>query len=98
MNKSRLYNIILKPIMSEKTMRSAETNKQFVFKVAKNATKQEVKQAVETLFGVTVKGVNTTNLRGKNKSFRQVVGKRSDSKKAYVALAEGQDIEFATGE
>lgn len=79
-------------------MRSAETNKQFVFKVAKNATKQEVKQAVETLFGVTVKGVNTTNLRGKNKSFRQVVGKRSDSKKAYVALAEGQDIEFATGE
>lgn len=94
MNTDRLHNIILGPVVSEKSTRAAEKRNQAVFKVAKGAQKIEIKQAVEQLFSVKVTDVQTLNMKGKKKRFGQSLGKRSDWKKAYVTLAEGQEIDF----
>ncbi len=94
MNKERLMNVMLSPHVSEKSTGLADTSRQFVFKVAVDATKAEVKQAVELLFEVKVDGVQVCNVKGKRKRFGQVAGRRSDWKKAYVTLAEGADIDF----
>lgn len=87
-----LYSVLRAPKVSEKTARLAESN-QYVFEVAKTATKDEVKAAVEHLFNVKVLAVNVANTKGKSKSFRFRAGRRPDKRKAYVRLAEGQTID-----
>lgn len=95
MNDQRIYDVILGPLTTEKSVRVSDRHRQIVFKVAKDATKCHVKQAVSKLFSVEVTGVQMVRLKGKNKQFRQRAGRRSDWKKAYVSLAEGHDINFA---
>lgn len=95
MNESRLYKVLLGPYTTEKTVRSAEKFKHMTFKVALDATKQEVRQAVEKLFNVAVEAVRIANVEGKSKRFRQRMGKRGDWKKAVVALQDGHDINIA---
>ena len=97
MNFERLHQIILAPVISEKATRVAEKRNQAVFKVLPDAQKPEIKEAVEKLFNVKVTSVSTLNVKGKTKRFGQTVGKRSDWKKAYVTLAEGQEIDFVGG-
>jgi large subunit ribosomal protein L23 len=91
-----LYEIIRGPVITEKATLLTERN-QVVFRVSKDANKLQIKTAVETLFGVTVLGVNTLVQKGKTKRFRGRPGVRSDVKKAYVQLAEGQSIDLTTG-
>lgn len=90
-----LSAVIEAPIISEKSTVTAEQNKQFVFKVKKKATKEQVKSAVEIMFSVEVDSVNVLNVKGKQKRFGRSLGKRSDWKKAYVKLKPGHDIEFS---
>lgn len=92
-SQERLLKVLLGPIVSEKSARVAD-DQQFVFKVLLNATKAEIKDAVESLFDVKVTGVQVTRVKGKVKRSGQRLGRRSDWKKAYVKLAEGQDIDF----
>ena len=93
---SKLANILLAPIVSEKSTIAAENSNQFVFKVQKVATKLEVKKAVELMFDVEVDSVQVLNVKGKVKRFGRALGKRSDWKKAYVKLKSGHDIDFAS--
>lgn len=96
MNKLAMYDVIVAPVVTEKSTRVSEHN-QVVFKVRKEATKPEIKAAVEGLFGVTVTAVNTLIQKGKMKRFKGRVGFRSDVKKAIVTLAAGQAIDVTTG-
>ncbi len=98
MNQERLYKILLAPHVSEKTSVAAEAANQVVFKVARDATKDEIKQAVEQLFDVKVNRVQTATVKGKAKNFGRIRGRRSDWKKAYVALEAGQEIDFLGGD
>ena len=93
MNDAKLYNIIRAPRVSEKTARLQEVSNQYVFEVAKDATKADIKVAVEKIFDVKVESVNVLNVKGKNKSFKFRQGRRGDWRKAYVKLAEGQSID-----
>jgi len=95
LNNTELAAVIQAPIISEKSTVAAETNKQFVFKVLKKATKEQVKDAVELMFNVEVESVNVLNVKGKHKRFGRTLGTRSDWKKAYVKLKPGHDIEFS---
>ncbi len=90
------YDVVLAPYITEKTTLLSENNA-VVFKVAKTATKPAIKAAVEALFGVTVKGVNTIVTKGKTKRWKGEAYRRSDEKKAIVTLAEGQSIDITTG-
>lgn len=90
MRKERLFQIIGAPHVTEKT---AASENQIVFKVANDATKAEIKEAVETLFEVKVESVRVVNIKGKAKNFRARQGKRADVKKAYVGLSEAIDYE-----
>lgn len=92
----RHYDIIVSPVITEKSTMVSESN-QVVFNVAPKATKPEIKAAVEALFGVKVKAVNTLVRKGKEKRFKGIVGRQSDIKKAVVTLAEGQSIDLSTG-
>ena len=92
----RHYDVIVAPHITEKATVLSEQNK-VVFQVAKDASKDEIASAVETLFNVTVTKVNTLVMEGKTKRFRGIRGKRSDIKKAIVTLAEGQSIDVTTG-
>jgi large subunit ribosomal protein L23 len=92
----KLANILVAPIVSEKSTNAAENSNQFVFKVQKVATKLEVKKAVELMFDVEVDAVRVLNVKGKVKRFGRTLGKRSDWKKAYVKLKAGHDIDFAS--
>jgi large subunit ribosomal protein L23 len=92
--KQRLYQILQKPVISEKSTIAAEKNNQVVFSVLPDATKLEVKAAVELAFSVEVDAVRIMNVKGKQKNFSRVSGQRSDWKKAYVSLKEGSDIDF----
>ena len=96
MNPERKYDVILAPWVTEKSTEGSERN-QFTFKVARDATKIEIKSGIEELFGVSVTKVNTINMRGKVKRFRGRLGKRADFKKAIVTLAEGQSIDVTSG-
>lgn len=96
MNQERLMKVILAPVVSEKSNMIAEKRNQMTFKVLPNATKTEIKAAVELLFGVQVASVTTTTTKGKQKRFGRSIGKRSDVKKAYVRLAEGQQLDLET--
>lgn len=98
MSQERLMKVLLAPLVSEKTARIADSNRQYAFKVVPDATKPEIRQAVETLFDVKVTNVQVANMRGKMKRFGQMLGKRSNWKKAYVTLAEGQDIDFTAAD
>lgn len=90
------YDVIRKPVITEKATMASESGA-VVFEVAKDATKPQIKEAVESLFGVKVKAVNTTLTKGKTKRFRGQLGKRKDVKKAYVTLEEGNTIDVTTG-
>ncbi len=92
----RIYSVIKAPVVTEKSTRNSEFN-QVTFKVALDATKIEIKAAVETLFKVKVVAVNTVRQMGKTKRFRGRLGHRGDSKKAIVRLAEGQSIDVSSG-
>ncbi len=92
MSTAKIYSIIRAPRVSEKTARLQEIN-QYVFEVATTATKADIKSAIEALFEVKVEAVNVLNVKGKAKAFRHRMGKRSDWRKAYVRLAEGQTID-----
>jgi large subunit ribosomal protein L23 len=98
MSKNRLYQVLLSPRVTEKTTQVGEDSNQYVFHVVKDANKSEVKGAVEMLFDVNVEAVRIVNVKGKNKSFRMRPGKRSDWKKAYVRVQEGQAIDLLGSE
>ncbi|CRZ19400.1 50S ribosomal protein L23 [Kingella kingae] len=94
MNQERLMKVILAPVVSEKSNMLAEKRNQMVFKVLKDATKTEIKAAVELLFNVQVASVTTTTTKGKTKRFGRTLGRRSDVKKAYVSLVAGQELDL----
>lgn len=96
MNQERLYQVLVAPHVSEKATNVADQNRQVVFKVAIDADKLEVKKAVEKLFKVKVSGVRILNVKGKVKLNRFGLSRRNNWKKAYVRLAEGHDIDFAS--
>ena len=98
MNNETIFKTLLGPHISEKAAIAAESSNQVIFKVAKTATKREVKAAIEQLFKVDVLDVRTVTTKGKTKRTRHGLGKRSDWKKAYVRLAEGQEIDLAVAE
>ncbi len=95
-SKAELYDVIRKPIITEKATMASEANA-VVFEVSIDSNKPQIKEAVETLFNVKVKAVNTTITKGKVKRFKGQLGKRKDVKKAYVTLEEGNTIDVATG-
>ena len=92
----RHYDVIIAPVITEKATMASEHNK-VMFKVRKNATKPQIKEAVEKLFDVKVKSVNTLVREGKWKTFKTKVGKQSDVKRAIVTLEEGHRIDVTTG-
>ena len=94
----RLMNVVLAPVVSEKSTRVADKNRQYVFRVADSATKPEVKAAIELLFKTKVQSVTVLNVHGKEKGFGRFMGRRRNWKKAYVRLAAGQEINFAATE
>ncbi len=96
MSREAMFQVVRSPVITEKATMLTEKN-QVAFRVAIDATKPEIKAAVEGLFGVKVLGVNTLVQKGKAKRFRGRPGVRSDVKKAYVQLAEGQSIDMSTG-
>ena len=96
MKDPRHYDIIVAPVITEKATMASEAN-QVVFKVRRDATKPQIKAAVEALFEVKVKAVNTLVRKGKVKRFRGFIGKQKDVKKAVITLAEGQSIDVSTG-
>lgn len=97
-SQERLYQVILAPQITEKATRVADKHQQIAFKVRTDATKPEVKAAVELLFKVEVDGVSVVNVKGKVKRAGRTLGRRQDWKKAYVSLKPGQEINFAAGE
>lgn len=96
MNQERVFKVLLGPHVSEKATLLADKKSQFVFKVAIDATKLEIKKAVESLFNVNVAAVNTVNVLGKSKRTARGLGKRNDWKKAIISLQPGQDLDFAS--
>jgi len=96
MQKIKLASILSAPVVSEKAAIVADTSNQFVFKVAKSATKLQIKNAVELMFDVKVESVRVLNVKGKVKRFGRTLGRRSDWKKAYVKLQSGHNIELAS--
>ena len=95
MSAANLYEVIRAPRVSEKTARLQEVSNQYAFEVARDATKADIKAAVEKLFDVKVEAVNVVNVKGKNKSFRQRQGSRGSWRKAYVTLVDGQSIDVS---
>ena len=91
----RLMTVVLAPVVSEKSTFVADRNRQYVFRVADDATKPEIKAAVELMFKTKVDGVTVSNVKGKQRRFGRMVGRKRSWKKAYVRLAEGQEINFA---
>ena len=97
MNQQRLMQVLLAPQISEKATYVADKNEQVIFRVASDATKPEVKAAVELLFKVSVESVQIANVKGKQKRFGRHMGSRKGWKKAYVCLKPGQEINFVDG-
>jgi large subunit ribosomal protein L23 len=96
MKEADLYDIILSPVITEKATMASENN-QVIFKVRRSASKPEIKEAVERLFKVKVKAVNTINRQGKVKRFRGIAGRQNAIKKAVVTLEEGYSVDVTTG-
>ena len=97
-SQERLMNVLLAPQISEKATHVAEKNEQVIFRVAKDATKPEIKAAVEMLFKVNVNSVQVACVKGKIKRMGRLMGRRNNWKKAYVCLATGQEINFSASE
>jgi large subunit ribosomal protein L23 len=97
-NTDQLMNVVLAPVVSEKSTFVADKNRQYVFRVADRATKPEIKAAVELMFKIKVDSVTVSNVKGKKRRFGRVEGRRRNWKKAYVRVAEGQEINFAATE
>ena len=97
MNQERLMQVLLAPQISEKATWVADKNEQIIFRVVSDATKPEVKAAVELLFKVSVESVQIANVKGKQKRFGRYMGSRKNWKKAYVSLMPGQEINFVDG-
>lgn len=98
MNPERLYTVLLEPHFSEKVSLLGDSSNQYGFKVARDATKAEIKEAVEKLFKVTVEDVSTLNVKGKVRRTMRGTSRRKDWKKAYVRVADGQEIDFMVTE
>lgn len=98
MSKLDLYNVLVSPLVTEKTNLVAEFREQVVFKVQPQATKAQIKEAFELVFNAKVAKVNTLNVLGKKKRFGKFNGKRSNWKKAYICLAPGQNFDLATNQ
>jgi large subunit ribosomal protein L23 len=94
----RLMTVVLAPVVSEKSTFVADRNRQYVFRVADDATKPQIKAAVELMFKTKVEGVTVLNVKGKERRFGRTIGRKRSWKKAYVRLAEGQEINFAATE
>ena len=94
--KKNIYNIIKNPVVTEKTTKIAENN-QFVFKVDVSSSKESIKMAVEKIFKVKVKSINTIKIKGKTKIFKGTKGRRADYKKAIVSLKEGENLDYSGG-
>jgi large subunit ribosomal protein L23 len=94
MNQERVYTVLVEPHFSEKVAVQGESSNQYGFKVSKDATKAEIKEAVETLFGVTVDKVTTLNVKGKRKRTVRGMSRKKDWKKAYVRVASGQELDY----
>ena len=94
MNQERMYTVLLEPHFSEKVSIQGDTSNQYGFKVAKDASKAEIKEAVEKLFNVSVDKVTTLNVKGKNKRTMRGVSRKKDWKKAYVRVAAGQELDY----
>jgi large subunit ribosomal protein L23 len=94
----QLMNVVLAPVVSEKSTRVADRDRQYVFRVADDATKPEIKAAVELLFKTKVDNVTVSRVKGKKKRFGRFMGRRGNWKKAYVRLAAGQEINFGATE
>jgi large subunit ribosomal protein L23 len=92
--KERLMSVVLGPHLSEKSTAGGEQNRQIVFRVRRDSSKDEIRRAIELLFEVKVEAVRVVNVQGKSKRFGRTIGRRQDWKKAYVSLAEGSDINF----
>lgn len=97
-NIDQLMSVVLAPVVSEKSTFVAERNRQYVFRVADGATKPEIKAAVELMFKTKVDSVTVSNVKGKERRFGRTIGRKRNWKKAYVRLAEGQEINFAATE
>jgi large subunit ribosomal protein L23 len=97
-NPEQLMSVVLAPVVSEKSTRVADKNRQYVFRVADAATKPEIRAAVEMLFKTKVDSVTVSRVKGKRKRFGRFMGRRRNWKKAYVRLAAGQEINFAATE
>jgi len=97
MNKERLMQVLVSPLVSEKSHLLADANRQYSFEVLGDASKPEIRAAVEMLFDVKVEQVRVVNTKGKTKRFQRYMGRQSDVRKAYVRLAEGQEINFGGG-
>jgi large subunit ribosomal protein L23 len=97
-NAEQLMNVVLAPVVSEKSTRVADRDRQYVFRVADEATKPEIKAAVELLFKTKVDSVTVSRVKGKKKRFGRFMGRRGNWKKAYVRLAAGQEINFGATE
>jgi large subunit ribosomal protein L23 len=95
LTKDELYQVLIAPVVTEKSTRAAELHGQAVFQVANSATRNDVKAAIEQAFDVEVESVKILNVKGKNKRFGKSIGKRNDRKKAYIRLKDGSDIDFA---
>ena len=95
LTKDELYQVLIAPVVTEKSTRAAEFHGQAVFQVASSATRGDVKAAVEQAFDVQVESVKILNVKGKTKRFGKSIGKRNDRKKAYIRLKDGSDIDFA---
>ena len=94
-NIDQLMNVVLAPVVSEKSTFVADRNRQYVFRVADRASKPEIKAAVELMFKIKVDSVTVSNVKGKERRFGRTIGRKRNWKKAYVRLAEGQEINFA---
>ena len=97
-NQERLMKVVLAPHITEKSAMAAEMRNQYVFKVAKDAKKPEIKEAIELMFDVKVDGVTFSNVKGKSKRSGMKFGRRPSWKKAFVKLSEGQEIQFMDAE
>ena len=94
MNKEQLMNVLIAPHVTEKTARAMQDHNQYTFRVRRNATKTDIRKAVELMFDVKVSGVQVVNEPGKQRRFGKTLGRTQDWKKAYVSLAEGQAIDY----
>ena len=96
MSIDKYYNILVAPVISEKSTLVGEQSNQYVFKVSKRANKEDVKNAIELFFNVSVTAVQILNRKGKEKRYGRTLGRRVNEKKAYVSLKEGQTIQFGS--